>query len=113
MRAVLYYTWIQPNYFQTVGIPLLLGHGFPSQAGQANHVVLSESAARRLWPGQNPIGHSLRLGTDEKFHNKGELLPDGPNWQVLGLARDTRGVTLDGSDSEQVYLPLLSDRIQD
>ncbi len=114
MRAVLYYTWIQPNYFQTLGIPLLFGHGFPAQAGQANHVVvLSESAARRLWPGQNPIGRSLRLGTDEQFHKKGELLPDGPNWQVIGLARDTRGVTLDGGDSEQVYLPLPSDRLQD
>lgn len=113
MRAVLYYTWVQPNYFQTLGIPLLFGHGFPSQAGQANHVVLSESAARRLWAGQNPMGRSLRLSTDEQFHNKGELLPDGPNWQVIGLARDTRGVTLDGSDSEQVYLPLPSDRLQD
>jgi macrolide transport system ATP-binding/permease protein len=114
MRAVLYYTWIQPNYFQTLGIPLLSGQGFPPQTGQANHVVvLSESAARRLWPGQNPIGRSLRLGTADQFHYKGELLPDGPNWQVIGLARDTRPVTVDGRDSEQVYLPLPSDRLQD
>jgi putative ABC transport system permease protein len=114
MRAVLYYTWVQPNYFQTLGIPLLLGQGFPSQTGQTNHVVvLSESAARRLWPGQNSIGRSLRLSTVDQFHIKGELLPDGPNWQVIGLVRDTRPVSLDGRDSEQVYLPLPSDRLQD
>jgi predicted permease len=114
MRAMLSYTWVQANYFQTLGIPLSLGHGFESQAGQPEHsVVLSESAAQRLWPGQSPIGRSLRLGTDKQFHNKGELLPDGPTWQVISVARDTRGVTLDGSDSEQVYVPLPADRIQD
>ncbi|MGA8597717.1 MAG: ABC transporter permease [Bryobacteraceae bacterium] len=113
-RALLYYTWIQANYFQTLGIPLLLGRGFQLQAGQPERVaILSESAAQRLWPGQSPIGRSLRLGTNEQFHNKGELLPDGPAWQVIGVARDTRGVTLDGSDSGQVYLPLPSDRLQD
>ncbi len=95
MHAMLYYTWVQANYFQTLSIPLLLGHGFQSQAGRPEQsAVLSESAAQRLWPGQNPIGRSLRLGTDEQFHDKGELLPDGPNWQVAGVARDTRGVTL-------------------
>ncbi len=114
MHAMLYYTWVQANYFQTLGIPLLLGRGFESQAGQPEHsVVLGESAAQRLWPGQNPIGRSLRLGTGEQFHNKGELVPDGPVWQVIGVSRDTRGVTLDGSDSEQVYVPLPSDRLQD
>jgi hypothetical protein len=28
------------------------------------------------WPGQNPIGSSLRLGTDGQFHRKSEILPD-------------------------------------
>ncbi len=114
MYATLYYTWVQANYFQTLGVPLLLGRGFQSQASRPEHfAILSESAAQRLWPGQNPIGRSLRLGTGEQFHNMNELLPDGPAWQVIGVARDTRGVTLDGSDSEQVYLPLPSDRLQD
>jgi macrolide transport system ATP-binding/permease protein len=114
MRAVLYYTWVQANYFQTLGIPLSMGHSFESQAGQPEHtVILSESAAQRLWPGQNPLGRSVRLGTGDQFHNKGELLPDGPAWQVIGVARDTRGVTLDGSDSAQVYMPLPADRLQD
>ena len=112
--AMLYYTWVQSNYFQILGVPLLLGRLFQSQTNQPEHfVILSESAARRLWPGQNPIGRSLRLGTGEQFHKERELLPDGSSWQVIGVARDTRGVALDGSDSEQVYLPLPSDRLQD
>ncbi len=114
MYATLYYTWVQANYFQTLGVPLLLGRGFQAQASRPEHfAILSESAAQRLWHGQNPLGRSLRLGTGGQFHNMNELLPDGPTWQVIGVARDTRGVTLDGSDSEQVYLPLPSDRLQD
>ncbi len=112
--ATLYYTWVQPNYFGALGIPLLSGRGFRALSGEREQaVVLSESAARRLWPGQNPVGRSLRLGTREEFHNEGELVPDGPTWRVIGVARDTRGVTLDGSDSEQVYVPLPADRVQD
>jgi macrolide transport system ATP-binding/permease protein len=114
-RAVLFYTWVQPNYFEALGVPLIAGRAMPPvSSGQPEpSVILSESAARRLWSGQNPIGRSLRLGTDDQFHNKGELLPDGKTWQVIAIARDTRGVTLDGSDSAQVYIPLPADRIQD
>jgi len=112
--AVLFYMWVQPNYFPTLGVPMRLGRGFPSAGGPSEHyVILSESAAQRLWPGENPIGRTLRLGTATQFHNPDELLPDGPVWQVIGIARDTRGVTLDGSDSQQVYLPLPSDRLQE
>jgi putative ABC transport system permease protein len=110
----LYYTFVQPNYFQTLSIPLLSGRGFVSQAGQTEpSVVLSQSAAEQLWPGQNPIGRSLRLGTDDQFHLKNEALPDGPTYQVIGVARNTRGIQLDDSDSEQVYIPLPERRLQD
>ena len=113
-QAFLSYTYVQPNYLQTLGIPLLSGRSFQTQGGQPEHsVILSESAAKTLWPGQNPIGRSLRLGTDGQFHNKNELLPDGPAYQVIGVARDTRGVALDGSDSHQVYVPLPEDRLHD
>jgi predicted permease len=113
-RAMLYFTFVQPNYFATLGIPLLSGRGFQLQSGQPEpSVVLSQSAANQLWPNQNPIGRSLRLGTDNHFHRKEDLVPDGPTYQVIGVARDTRGIELDGSDSQQVYVPLPESRIQD
>jgi predicted permease len=114
MQGNIYYTWIEPNYFRTLGIPLLLGSGFQPQTGQPERsVIVSESTSRHLWPGRNPIGRSLRLGSEEQFHSKSELLPDGQTWQVIGVAGDTRGVELDGSDSAQVYLPLPEDRLRD
>jgi macrolide transport system ATP-binding/permease protein len=113
-RAILYYTYVQPNYFQTLGIPLLAGRGFRTQAGQPETaVILSESAAQLLWPKQNPIGRSLRLAPGGQFQVKGEVLPDGPAYEVIGVARDTRGVLLDGTDSEQIYVPMPADRLQD
>jgi putative ABC transport system permease protein len=113
-KLVLYYTYVQANYFQTLGIPLLLGRGFSRQGDHPEPaVILSESTAQLLWPGQNPIGRTLRLGTDGQFHGKGELFPDGPAYQIIGIARDTRGILMDGSDAEQIYIPLPQNRIQD
>jgi macrolide transport system ATP-binding/permease protein len=110
----MHYAYVQANYFQTLGIPVLLGRSFHSQAGQAERsMVVSESAAKQLWPGQNPVGRSIRLGaTDEQVHNPSELRADGPAYQVIGVVRDTRGLELNGSDSRQLYLPLSEDRLQ-
>lgn len=112
-QSLLHYTYVQANYFQTLGIPLFLGRSFQSRAGQPEQsVILSESAAKQLWSGQNPIGRNLRLGaTDERFHNQSDLVADGPAYQVIGVARDTRGVEFDGSDSKKIYLPLPDDRL--
>lgn len=106
-RAVLFYTYVEPDYFKTLGIQLLSGRTFHAQAGQPEPaVVVSESAAQLLWPGENPMGRSLRLGTEGQYHEKNEIVPDGPVYQVIGVARDTRGVLLDGSDAEQIYVPM-------
>ena len=112
-RGTVFYTWVQYNYFVALGIPLLRGRGFAAPVERAHVAIVSEAAARRLWPAQDPIGQTLRLGTTGQFHTTSELLPDGPTWQVIGVARDTRGGTLDGSDSQQVYVPLPADRVQD
>jgi predicted permease len=107
--GVMHYAFVQANYFKTLGIPLLMGRSFGSQAS----IILSESAARQLWPDQNPIGRTIRLGAiDEKIHNPSELRADGPAYQVIGIARDTRGLDLNGSDSRLLYLPLPEDRLQ-
>ena len=113
--SILHYSYVQPNYFQTLGIPLSAGRGFERESGGSEHaVILSASAAQQLWPGQNPMGRSLRLGpTDERLHQQSELVPKGSRYQVIGVARDTRGVEFDGSDAKQVYLPMPENGLQD
>jgi putative ABC transport system permease protein len=107
-QSILHYKYIQANYFQTLGIPLFVGRSFPEHGSSPERsVILSESAAKQLWPGANPIGLSLRLGpVDEKPHSERDLSVDGPKYLVIGIARDTRGVEFDGSDARQVYSQL-------
>jgi putative ABC transport system permease protein len=51
------------------------------------------------------------MSTNGQFHRKNEVLPDGQSYRVIGIARDVRGGQLDGSDSQQIYLPLPEDRL--
>jgi predicted permease len=106
--SLLHYTYVESNYFEVLRIPLLMGHPFPAITEQPeNTVIVSKSAGEQLWPGENPIGHRLRLAAiDERRHNSSELTAIGPTYQVIGVAGDTRGVDFDGSDSKQVYLTL-------
>jgi predicted permease len=106
-QPTLFYTYVQPNYFQALSIALLSGRGFMGTSGTPEAaVVLSESAAASLWPGQNPVGRWISLSTLNQFHAKGEFVPDGIPYQIIGIAHDTRGVQLDGSDTAQIYVPL-------
>ena len=111
MKAFLFYTYVEANYFHALDIPIVYGRGFHAGAGtQEPTVVLSETAAQNLWPGQNPIGRTLEMNSDGNYHAKNELTPDGRAYQVVGVAHDTRGVLLDNSDAAEVYLQIPENR---
>ena len=88
-----------PEYFKTMGIPLLQGRLFtPSDTVETPKVVIvNETLARRFWPNQNPIGKRLRQGW-----------PESPiDWrEVVGVVGD---IKLDGvlqKTPSHIYLPL-------
>jgi putative ABC transport system permease protein len=68
---------VTPGYFQTFGIPIVRGRAFAeTDRGAQTAVILSESAGRSLFPGQDPIGHTVKLADQ---------------WaDVIGVARETR-----------------------
>jgi putative ABC transport system permease protein len=74
---------IAPNYFRTLGIPLRRGRAFTDQDREHAPAVaiVSEAAARRLWPAQDAVGKRLKFGP-----------PTSPEpWlQVVGVVGDTR-----------------------
>ena len=112
-HSFLSFNYVQSDYFQTLGIPLVLGSGFQTQTVRTEQsIIVSESAAKQMWPGENPMGRGLRLGpVDEHRHSLSELIPDGPAYRVVGVARDTRGVQFDGSDTKKLYLLSPEDKI--
>ena len=53
---------VTPGYFQMFGIPILRGRAFAeADRGAQPAVILSESAAQVLFPGQDPLGHTVQL----------------------------------------------------
>jgi macrolide transport system ATP-binding/permease protein len=86
------------GYFETLGIRLLQGRSFTrTEAARAVPVaVISESTARRLWPGrQDVLGKYVTL--DSPFVN----LKD---FEVIGIVKDVRFVSIAQFDPLHVYL---------
>jgi putative ABC transport system permease protein len=56
--------YVSAEYFKTLGIPLVAGRTLTSRdrAGRPPVTVISESAARRYWPGESPIGKRVWFG---------------------------------------------------
>ncbi len=87
---VIYINRVDPEFFQTMKISLLRGRNFT--AGETNAVIVSESLARRQWPGEDPLEKTLTLG--------------GTQYPVAGVAGNARALALADSDAVEVYLPI-------
>jgi putative ABC transport system permease protein len=87
--------YVTPEYFRTMGIPLLNGRVFDEQDVTIHRVVISRRLAQLLWPGQNPIGRHAVLW-------KGQSNLDA---EVIGVVGDQRERGLDTDPSLTVYVP--------
>jgi putative ABC transport system permease protein len=60
---VAHYRLIDPQYFQTMQIPLVSGRYFTEadSANAAGVAIMNQSLATRYWPNQNPVGQRVRL----------------------------------------------------
>ncbi|HET9450015.1 MAG TPA: ABC transporter permease, partial [Aggregicoccus sp.] len=89
------------SYLQTLGIPLRRGRGFGAADARPDAepvALLSESAARRHWPGRDPLGARIRLGGE------------GNPWRrVVGVVGDVRHAGLTQEPREEAYVPLGQD----
>lgn len=81
------------DFFRTMGVRLLRGRPFDhtDRVGQPRRVIVNEALARLAWPGQDPIGRRLTVGTKTV--------------EVVGLAQDTRFRDLLAS-APTIYLAL-------
>ena len=86
--------WVSPNYFATVGIPLVAGREFDERdrANSQRVAIVNESIVRRWFHGQNPIGR--HLGSPK------------PDIQIVGVASDAHTQTLHDPPVPMVYFPV-------
>ncbi|MFE8599359.1 ABC transporter permease [Archangium violaceum] len=89
---------ITPGFFEVLRIPLKRGRLLTSQDGEQGQwsVVISEEAARRYWPGEDPLGRTVRLGMN--FGN-GDM-----GGQVVGVVGNVRHQGIAKEPLPEVYV---------
>jgi predicted permease len=91
------YRIASPGYFDAMGIPLLRGRTFDEfdRRGGNRVLVLNESLADQLWPGQDPIGKRITI-----------YYVSNVDWEVVGIVGDTRHRSLATAPQAQMFVPL-------
>jgi predicted permease len=92
------YRIVSPSYFSTMHIPIVRGRAFTDadDSTSTHLVVLNEAAAKKFFPGENPVGKRVRsLGMDR--HRDVWLT-------VVGVARDVRSRSLSAPADPQAFV---------
>jgi putative ABC transport system permease protein len=92
-----YYHAVSPDYFKTMGTRIRRGRGFTLADGRNAPpvMVVSESMAKKLWPGRDGIGQCVRVSEDTS-----------PCTQVVGIAQDIKRGSLTDDAGLQYYVPI-------
>ena len=87
-----YHAEVSPRYFESLNIPILEGREFtPDDDEKAPRVlIVDQTAARRYWPGQDPLGKRLRVW--------------GRLFTVVGVARNSTHIFVNESPEPMVYM---------
>jgi macrolide transport system ATP-binding/permease protein len=95
---------IPATFLETIGTPLVLGRAFTADEVNAHTPVLivSESTARSLWPGESALGKLLRI---EQPMRDGSTKMISSSAQVVGVARDNQMYSSGETPPLLVYLP--------
>jgi predicted permease len=89
---------VSSNYFATLGISIVSGRAIRENDPPCDRstgrtmcaVVVSQRLAREFWPGENPLGQTLRTS-------------DGNTFEVVGVARDISSARIGGPDEPMIY----------
>ncbi len=90
---------VGPSYFEALRIPVVAGRGIlpTDRPGAPPVVVVNQAMARRYWPGQNPVGRRLWVGTDTTT----------PAVEIVGVVPDGKYRSLREEPSPMAYFPAL------
>ncbi|MEK6281440.1 MAG: ABC transporter permease [Acidobacteriota bacterium] len=93
------YFVVTPDYFRALQIPLNNGRAFTDQDNDNSPkvVIVNQTMARQLWPGENPVGKRITIWRDEKFPR-----------EIVGVVGDTKA-SLDTKAGNQMYVPYAQD----
>ena len=97
---------ISPDYFRTMGIPLLRGRYFTEADNQEapGAAIISEKLARNFWPGGEPIGSELTFPTLE-VAVPGVAARRLKRFAIVGIVKAVKNRGLEVEPEEEVYVP--------
>jgi predicted permease len=97
---VVYANGVTRGHFQTLTIPLLAGRDFTAAdvVGRPNVAIVNDTLARQFWPGDSAIGKRVRNWQGGNSF--------GPWIEVVGVARDSKYVTVGEDPKPFIYVPL-------
>ena len=93
-RPIADFRSINEDFFHAMEIPIVQGRVVQASDRGRPVSVISEAAARRIWPGKNPVGQHYHLG---------DL--SAPSLEVIGVAGDVRAGSLQKQPNPTVYIP--------
>ncbi len=98
LEAKARYQGISPDYFKTIGTPLVKGRFFDERdkQGTEGKIIINETMAQRFWPEQNPIG--TRIGHGVQFGNG---VPSA--YEIVGIVADAKQQTLKGEIQPEMW----------
>ena len=87
-----------PNFFRTLGIPMVEGREFTDAdtVTAADVVVINHAMARRYWPKEDPVGKHIKIGGTGS---------NGPWMTIVGVTADFRHWGLDSLPEPVFYRP--------
>jgi putative ABC transport system permease protein len=90
---------VTPNYFDTLGIPLHRGRVFHHGDSASSHKVMliSESAARRHFPGEEPLGKQIKVD----WGRHGQRVAG----EIVGIVADVKEAGLHEPSPPELYVP--------
>jgi predicted permease len=95
------YRIVMPGYFETMRLPVLRGREIAAtdDASAPGVVLINEKAARKYWPGENPLGKHIAFDDDKAA---------SPTWlTVIGIVRDAKQENWAEAPYPEVYLAAL------
>jgi putative ABC transport system permease protein len=98
---------VSPGYFTTIGIALVKGRGC-TEADTADATLvalLNETAARRYWPSEDPVGKRFAMGSRERFgFFRAPSTPGAIEWrEIIGVVADIRSAGFGADIQPEVY----------
>jgi predicted permease len=84
---------VSDGYFKAMGIPLIAGRDFTEHdaAHSEQVIILNDTLARKLWPGQDPIG---------------QMVTQDGGRRVVGVVGDVRHLRVEEESGSEMYLPI-------